>query len=108
MRAPHRVLAQSFDERLHGLLNRLLAPYIVVDFIEMQSGYPQLWDGVDLGNVTPDTYPPTLHDREQWMGRLAGEKLPFAPWGGARPPRSGRRRRPALQVGTLRELRDQR
>ena len=42
---------------------------------------PQLWNGVDLGTVARDTYPPALHEREQWMGRLAGEKLPFAPWG---------------------------
>jgi len=42
---------------------------------------PQLWDGVDLGKIASDTFPATLHDREQWMGKLAGEKKPFAPWG---------------------------
>jgi hypothetical protein len=39
------------------------------------------WRGVDFSTVEADTYPPALLDREQWMGRLADAKRPFAPWG---------------------------
>lgn len=39
------------------------------------------WVDADFANPEPDTYPPALLEREQWMGRKAGEKLPFAPWG---------------------------
>ena len=41
------------------------------------------WADVDFTETASDTYPPTLLDREQWMGRLDGEKRPFAPWGDA-------------------------
>ncbi|NHX37988.1 MULTISPECIES: hypothetical protein [Halolamina] len=41
------------------------------------------WAEADFANPEPDTYPPALLEREKWMGRLAGEKLPFAPWGDA-------------------------
>jgi hypothetical protein len=39
------------------------------------------WGGVAFDAITPDTYPDALLTREQWMGQLAGEKMPFAPWG---------------------------
>jgi hypothetical protein len=39
------------------------------------------WATADFQTITSDTYPPTQLEREQWMGRLAGEKMPFAPWG---------------------------
>nr|NHX41995.1 hypothetical protein [Haloarcula sp. R1-2] len=38
------------------------------------------WGGVDFSETAADTYPPELLDVEQWMGRLAGEKMPFSPW----------------------------
>jgi DNA-binding transcriptional ArsR family regulator len=38
------------------------------------------WGAADFATVDPDTYPPALLEREQWMGRLAGEKMPFSPW----------------------------
>ncbi|WP_141466396.1 hypothetical protein [Salinadaptatus halalkaliphilus] len=37
------------------------------------------WEDVDFTETNSDTWPPTLHKREQWMGRQ--DKLPFAPWG---------------------------
>jgi len=40
------------------------------------------WGELTL-ETAPDTYPPALLKREQWMGQLAGEKIPFAPWGDA-------------------------
>jgi hypothetical protein len=42
---------------------------------------PRLWNDVRLDKLMSNTFPETLHDREQWMGKLAGEKMPFAPWG---------------------------
>lgn len=39
------------------------------------------WASVDWNTAATDTYPDTLLDREQWMGRLAGEKTTFSPWG---------------------------
>ena len=38
------------------------------------------WGDADF--LTPDSgvYPHPHHDVEQWMGRLAGEKMPFSPW----------------------------
>ena len=44
---------------------------------------PGAWSDADFSTTTADTYPPTLLEREQWMGRQ--EKLPFAPWGDADP-----------------------
>jgi hypothetical protein len=41
------------------------------------------WDAADFATTNADTYPPTLLDREQWMGHV--EKKPFAPWGDADP-----------------------
>ena len=41
------------------------------------------WAEAGFANPEPDTYPPALLEREKWMGRKAGEKLPFAPWGDA-------------------------
>lgn len=37
------------------------------------------WGSVDFTETNSDVWPPTLHEREQWMGRR--NKLPFAPWG---------------------------
>jgi len=37
------------------------------------------FDGIGFSDTSPGSYPRTLLDREQWMGRKA--KLPFAPWG---------------------------
>jgi len=42
---------------------------------------PETWHDLDFSQTTAATYPPTLGAREQWMGRLDGKKLPFAPWG---------------------------
>lgn len=39
------------------------------------------WGDVDFSTSRSDSYPPALVEREQWMGRLEGEKLPFSPWG---------------------------
>ena len=41
---------------------------------------PESWRNVDFAATTGNTYPPALLDREQWMGRLEGTKLPFSPW----------------------------
>jgi hypothetical protein len=38
------------------------------------------WGAIDFADTGADTYPPELLDVEQWMGRLAGEKMPFSPW----------------------------
>jgi len=43
------------------------------------------WSDADFSTTNPDTYPPTLLARESWMGRRAGEKMPFAPWGDTDP-----------------------
>ena len=43
------------------------------------------WAALDLSTEAA-TYPPELLEREQWMGQLAGEKIPFAPWGDASHP----------------------
>jgi len=40
------------------------------------------WAALHLA-IEPATYPPELLEREQWMGQVAGEKIPFAPWGDA-------------------------
>lgn len=39
------------------------------------------WFDLDFSTTRSDSYPPALNERGQWMGRKAGEKLPFAPWG---------------------------
>jgi hypothetical protein len=44
---------------------------------------PSGWGDADFTTTDPDTYPPTLLDRERWMGRKG--KLPFAPWGDKEP-----------------------
>jgi hypothetical protein len=44
------------------------------------------WDGVDWSDTATDEYPPALVEREQWMGRREGTKLPFSPWGDANAP----------------------
>jgi hypothetical protein len=36
------------------------------------------WGAVDFSKTTLDTYPSELLNCEQWMGRLAVKKLPFA------------------------------
>jgi hypothetical protein len=41
------------------------------------------WDAVYWSDTATDEYPPTLVEREQWMGRREGTKLPFSPWGDA-------------------------
>jgi len=43
------------------------------------------WSDADFSTTKSDTYPPTLLNCESWMGRRAGEKMPFAPWGDADP-----------------------
>jgi len=48
---------------------------------DSRSDIVDTWGAVDFSNTMPDSYPSALLDREQWMGRLAGEKLPFTPWG---------------------------
>ena len=35
---------------------------------------------VDIATTGADIYAPELLEREQWMGRPEGKKLPFAPW----------------------------
>ena len=47
------------------------------------------WGDAEFSTTEPDTYPPELLEREQWMGRLAGEKLPFSPWGDRDHPEAG-------------------
>ena len=39
------------------------------------------WHELTFSATQEDTYPPTLLEREQWMGQRKDEKLPFAPWG---------------------------
>jgi|APHM01.1.fsa_nt_gi hypothetical protein len=41
------------------------------------------WGSVDFSSTDSGVYPPAHLNREQWMGRLEGEKLPFSPWGDA-------------------------
>lgn len=38
------------------------------------------WSSVDFGATESDEYPARLEAQEQWMGRLAGSKQPFAYW----------------------------
>jgi len=45
----------------------------------VQSAF-DIWGDADFSTTKSDTYPPPLLDRESWMGRCAGEKMPFAPW----------------------------
>jgi len=51
-----------------------------------------VWGDADFSIVEPGTYPPELLNRESWMGQLAGEKLPFAPWGNADHPMARKRK----------------
>lgn len=38
------------------------------------------WDELDYSATDADVYPDPHHEETQWMGRLAGEKMPFSPW----------------------------
>ena len=38
------------------------------------------WRNTDFTTTNAGVYPQPHHEREQWMGRLAGEKTTFSPW----------------------------
>jgi len=56
------------------------------DAVDAREPRANSWADVDFSETVAGEYPPELLSVEQWMGRLEGDKKPFAPWGDRDPP----------------------